>query len=88
MRGASLQGYGCGFWRIDPHQLKRFKSSLLRFFGSFTSMTKDTAHRSREHISYLVVTDMTDCYTWSFPEFNPFCAHLYVFSCFKMFAFA
>lgn len=29
--------------------------------------------------------DMTDCYTWSFPEFLPFCLQLYYFSNFKDF---
>ncbi|MET0637987.1 MAG: hypothetical protein ABWZ25_18300 [Chitinophagaceae bacterium] len=32
-----------------------------------------------------LVLDMSDCYTWSFPEFLPFCAHLYDFSTFKDF---
>ncbi|MGE5521491.1 MAG: hypothetical protein ACM3VS_16315 [Candidatus Dadabacteria bacterium] len=33
---------------------------------------------------YLIL-DMSDCYTWSFPEFIPFCLHLYYFSSFKAF---
>jgi hypothetical protein len=32
-----------------------------------------------------VVVDMSDCYTWSFPEFLPFCRDLYCFSNFKDF---
>ncbi|MCG2615374.1 hypothetical protein LZZ85_13825 [Terrimonas sp. NA20] len=31
------------------------------------------------------VRDMSDVYTWSFPEFLPFCRHLYDFSSFKAF---
>jgi len=32
-----------------------------------------------------VVLDLRDCYTGSFPEFVPFCLHLYYFSSFKAF---
>jgi len=32
-----------------------------------------------------LVLDMTDCYTWSFPEFTPFCSQLYYFSNYKDF---
>lgn len=32
-----------------------------------------------------LIVDMSDCYTWSFPEFVPFCPHLYYFSNFKDF---
>ncbi|HEY0731894.1 MAG TPA: hypothetical protein VGD33_05720 [Chitinophagaceae bacterium] len=32
-----------------------------------------------------LVVDMSDCYTWSFPEFIPFCNHLYDFSSFKLY---
>ena len=32
-----------------------------------------------------VVADLSDCYTWSFPEFVPFCQRLYYFSSFKLF---
>ena len=34
----------------------------------------------------LLRVDMSDCYTWSFPEFVPFCSHLYYFSSFKLFS--
>lgn len=33
----------------------------------------------------LVIVDMSDCYTWSFPEFIPFCSSLFYFSTFKAF---
>ena len=36
------------------------------------------------HVKYLIL-DMSDCYTWSFPEFIPFCTQLYYFSSFKAF---
>jgi hypothetical protein len=32
-----------------------------------------------------LVLDMSDCYTWSFPEFVPFCPQLFYFSNFKDF---
>ena len=32
-----------------------------------------------------LILDMSDCYTWSFPEFVPFCTSLYYFSSFKDF---
>ena len=35
----------------------------------------------REHVAL----DLSDVYTWSFPEFVPFCLHLYYFSSFKAF---
>jgi len=39
---------------------------------------------SSKPFQYLIL-DMSDCYTWSFPEFTPFCNHLYYFSNFKDF---
>jgi hypothetical protein len=39
---------------------------------------------SKKPIGHLVL-DMSDCYTWSFPEFTPFCPQLYYFSSFKAF---
>jgi hypothetical protein len=33
----------------------------------------------------LLIVDMSDCYTWSFPEFLPFCKQLYFFSTYKDF---
>ena len=35
-------------------------------------------------VKYLIL-DMSDVYTWSFPEFIPFCIRLYYFSNFKDF---
>ncbi|HEY0067406.1 MAG TPA: hypothetical protein VGB46_08585 [Flavisolibacter sp.] len=32
-----------------------------------------------------VILDMSDCYTWSFPEFIPFCIKLFYFSSLKAF---
>jgi hypothetical protein len=32
-----------------------------------------------------ILLDMSDCFTWSFPEFVPFCPKLYYFSNFKDF---
>ncbi|WP_165917304.1 hypothetical protein [Flaviaesturariibacter aridisoli] len=32
-----------------------------------------------------LVLDLEDCYTWSFPEFCPFCTDLYYISSFKIF---
>jgi hypothetical protein len=38
-----------------------------------------------KHPIWQVVVDMSDCYTWSFPEFVPFCPQLFYFSSFKDF---
>jgi hypothetical protein len=35
-------------------------------------------------VEYLVL-DMSDTYTWSFPEFIPFCVQLFYYSSFKDF---
>lgn len=43
-----------------------------------------TYQRMEKAVQFLIV-DMSDCYTWSFPEFNPFCKHLYYFSNYKDF---
>ncbi|MDQ3279207.1 MAG: hypothetical protein M3Q06_12840 [Bacteroidota bacterium] len=37
------------------------------------------------HPVEILILDMSDCYTWSFPEFIPFCPALYYFSSFKDF---
>ena len=34
---------------------------------------------------WTLVLDLRDCYTWSFPEFLPFCADLFYFSSLKDF---
>ncbi|HUC82110.1 MAG TPA: hypothetical protein VMR70_14495 [Flavisolibacter sp.] len=36
------------------------------------------------HVRHLQM-DLSDCSTWSFPEFIPFCSHLYYFSSFKLY---
>jgi hypothetical protein len=48
-------------------------------------MTGITQHINHPHSERIVIRDMSDCYTWSFPEFVPFCAKLYYFSTFKDF---
>ena len=48
-------------------------------------MTRTGKHIIHQHPEKYVVLDMSDCYTWSFPEFVPFCPHLYYFSNFKDF---
>jgi hypothetical protein len=40
-------------------------------------------HIIRAYPKKFLIWDMSDCYTWSFPEFLPFCLHLYYFSSFK-----
>jgi len=37
------------------------------------------------YLSGQAIADLTDCYTWSFPEFVPFCEQLFYFSTFKAF---
>ncbi|WP_165917340.1 hypothetical protein [Flaviaesturariibacter aridisoli] len=34
---------------------------------------------------WTLVLDLRDCYTWSFPEFLPFCVDLFYFSSLKDF---
>jgi len=48
-------------------------------------MTGKQVHIRQHYPIKVVIFDMSDCYTWSFPEFVPFCPHLYYFSSFKDF---
>jgi hypothetical protein len=48
-------------------------------------MTNTGTHSNQQHPVQYVILDMSDCYTWSFPEFVPFCPHLYYFSNYKDF---
>ncbi|HEV7332750.1 MAG TPA: hypothetical protein VGN63_17055 [Flavisolibacter sp.] len=47
-----------------------------------TGINNNTIHL---HPVEILIIDMSDCYTWSFPEFIPFCPKLYYFSSFKDF---
>lgn len=51
----------------------------------FVEMTKGLHHTIQHHNARYLILDMSDCYTWSFPEFVPFCPQLYYFSNFKDF---
>ena len=59
--------------------------SSLSIFSKFVAMTGDSIHNRFVHSVEYLILDMSDCYTWSFPEFVPFCPHLYYFSNFKDF---
>lgn len=48
-------------------------------------MTGTIIRNDRKTAKAHVIRDMSDCYTWSFPEFLPFCIGLYYFSSFKAF---
>jgi hypothetical protein len=48
-------------------------------------MTRLKKHNNITHNARFLILDMSDCYTWSFPEFVPFCLQLYYFSSFKDF---
>jgi hypothetical protein len=48
-------------------------------------MVSPQIHIVRTYPAKHLIVDMSDCYTWSFPEFVPFCLHLYYFSSFKAF---
>ena len=48
-------------------------------------MTGTSLHIDQQYPEKYVIRDMSDCYTWSFPEFVPFCSKLYFFSTFKDF---
>lgn len=41
-------------------------------------------YKQKRHVEH-VILDMSNFCTWSFPEFVPFCPHLYYFSSFKAF---
>lgn len=42
-------------------------------------------HKNQAHLREVVLADLSDVYTWSFPEFIPFCPQLFYFSSFKAF---
>jgi hypothetical protein len=64
-----------------------FPSSLFStfLFRRFVQMACSIVHIEDRPIIRPLVLDMSDCYTWSFPEFVPFCPHLFYFSSFKAF---
>jgi hypothetical protein len=41
--------------------------------------------KSQVHFREFLLADLSDVYTWSFPEFIPFCPQLFYFSSFKAF---
>ena len=49
-------------------------------------MTRCTTHIAPSYPATVLVWDLRDCFTESFPEFVPFCNHLYYFSNFKDFS--
>jgi hypothetical protein len=48
-------------------------------------MTFNSKNIVQQQAKKYIVTDMSDVYTSSFPEFVPFCPQLYYFSSFKDF---
>jgi len=54
-------------------------------FAKFVEVTARHQHIITVLPEKHLIVDMSDCYTWSFPEFVPFCPHLYYFSNFKDF---
>jgi hypothetical protein len=48
-------------------------------------MTGTTLHTNITHYVKHIILDISNSVTWSFPEFVPFCPHLYYFSNFKDF---
>jgi hypothetical protein len=48
-------------------------------------MARPLKHTDPQHHEKHLVLDLSDVYTWSFPEFLPFCRHLFDFSSFKAF---
>jgi hypothetical protein len=51
----------------------------------FVNMTTRNTYNTTLCSGIPLVLDMSDCYTWSFPEFLPFCSRLYYFSSYKEF---
>lgn len=48
-------------------------------------MRKTGNHIQMQRTGWALVLDLSDCYTWSFPEFLPFCVDLFYFSSLKDF---
>lgn len=48
-------------------------------------MTGITLHTNQIHYVKYIILDISNSVTWSFPEFVPFCPHLFYFSNFKDF---
>lgn len=48
-------------------------------------MSTNKIYNTTRYAGIPLVLDMSDCYTWSFPEFLPFCSQLYYFSSYKEF---
>ena len=57
----------------------------LNFYISLVLMIMSRKYKHQPAVEHLIL-DMSDCYTWSFPEFIPFCRELYYFSSFKRFS--
>lgn len=51
----------------------------------FDQMAGTTPHTPITTNVKYVITDISNSVTWSFPEFVPFCPHLFYFSNFKDF---
>lgn len=49
-------------------------------------MTRCINHIASSYPDTIVVWDLRDCFTESFPEFVPFCSKLYYFSNYKDFS--
>lgn len=52
----------------------------------FAGMTQRMIHTASPYPDQVVVWDLRDCFTESFPEFIPFCNKLYYFSNYKDFS--
>ncbi|PWV56335.1 hypothetical protein [Chitinophaga sp. S165] len=48
-------------------------------------MTKTISHNNNTLPVRYVIPDISNCFTWSFPEFIPFCIDLYYYSSYKDF---
>lgn len=60
---------------------------MIIFFSKFGYMIRISKHmvsNSAATVRY-VIPDISNCFTWSFPEFIPFCVDLYYFSNYKDF---
>lgn len=51
----------------------------------FVKMIPEKKYHLSSRLQTFLIVDMSDCYTWSFPEFIPFCSQLYYFSNYKDF---
>ena len=66
--------------------MRSVKCSYPRVKSYMFAFVKDNLHIIKQLSGEKIVPlDLSDSFTWSFPEFVPFCSHLYYYSSYKDF---